>query len=187
MKIDIKYCLIAILIFGVCMFFPAGRCSKHCAPCPEIKQIAVQTKDTVINHPVAISSSDSNNVKIVYKQHISYRTITIHDTVKKADPVIDSSACWYGTEHLSSGDLINWSMCSALLPVSAPVDLQRKFELIRHPDTVQIKTVVHSIIMPPKKWYVGVGIYAGGGVDAFGRPCAQAGVGVQFGRALKQF
>jgi hypothetical protein len=188
MKIDIMYYVfLGFIIIGLCLGFPAGRCSKVCPECPEIQPISTQTNDTVIKHPVATSSSDAQNVKVVFKSHISYKTIVIHDTIEKVVPIIDSSACWYGSEQLSSGDMVNWSMCSALLPARAPVDLQRNFELIRRPDTLHTTTITQSITLPPKKWYIGIGPYIGGGVDIFGRPNAQAGIGIQFGRSIKQF
>jgi hypothetical protein len=176
-KLDWRVCLgLAILIVGIIIGFPAGRCSKQC---PEI--IAGQSIiDTIKVH-------DTVRVEKL-RREIVYKDSIVHDTIN-GKPVIDSFHCVSASE-VKGNFFVEAQFCSKEFPRYKPQDLLSHFTYQLPPDTSRYR--VDTISRPQKKYYVGIGPYVGYGWEdlktiKWNNGKLQFGLSVNAGRAFKQF
>lgn len=166
-----NYILIAILLGGICLGFPIGHGCKKCQPCPEIIPGQIVVLDTVIVHDTIVRWYPSK--KIV-------KTVEV-------DSSTDREYNCYTVEDHPQGVYVKATICSKEFPEQKPEDVYSVITIQKPNDTVHTLLRIDTVTMPPlpnKKWYIGVGPYSGFGINQFGKPSVQAGIGIHFGRRL---
>ncbi len=131
---------VAVLIIGVALGIPIGRCSK---PLPVIKTGVSIVHDSIVTHDT-VSVKDSvwlsPEIKTVYK--------SIHDTVNKVQTFVavkDTTPCYSISGTSPRGTYARAQLCSKLFPIEKPLDLSAIMEIKDASDTDKIITRIDTI------------------------------------------
>lgn len=136
-----QYWLIIVLIIGIALGIPVGRCSK---PAPEIKTGTTVERDSVVLHDTVYSVRDS----LIYLPRIDVRYVKVHDTVTNTISVvetIDTTPCYSIEGHSPRGSWARAQLCSKLFPVERPLDLSGNMDIRDAPDTLTKITRVDTV------------------------------------------
>jgi hypothetical protein len=136
---------LACFIIGICLGFPAGRCSKPIPQCPEI----TTGKDTVL---VQIVRHDTVIVEKTRKQIVTRSVpvteyVTVRDTVRE---VLDTAQCYGIDQTMPDGALVYAELCSRSFSIETPIDLTGSIRYLSSPDTLRLIHSTDTVTRPPK-------------------------------------
>jgi hypothetical protein len=190
------YVFAGFVAFGFAVGIPVGRWSVHCPVCHQIVPVSTTTTTTISQKPAETVTGDTTGVRVILKPVIRYVDRIIHDTTVKAETKIiyrdkkaDTEHCWTWIDKFKNGASAAQQICSRELSINIPSDFFHQISMNWGYDTSRITNKLQNVIIPPSRFALIVGPYAGVGYNAFDfawqRPQINFGVCLSAGWKLR--
>lgn len=191
MKRNVLICIVGVILtmlLGLKIGWDIHR-PKDCPDCPEFVPLTHSERDSSVRQPTVELIVPTKGITSSTKYVPVFHRPGVADSVTAATvtETLDTLNCWNIPAQAPDSASIVMHLCSRSLSVQPPADLSPTVEYTASP-RVRIIERVNNVALPcpqPRRWGMTIGPYVGAGVNVFGKPQAQVGIGLCWGYRIK--